>query len=226
MSVSPYGEHWRNLRQISSLEIFSTNHLNLFLGIWEEEIKYLLCKLFGNSLEDEFKVVELELMLLDGVGLEEVAYTTLTEPRSLGMLLWQVRKNKTCISKLWHMRLGHAGEKALQTLVNQGVLKGATTGLRKEFWVEALNYAVHLMNHLPISGNGGKNSLEKIENNDEASTQVEKVVSKRAMENNDDASGEGIKGYRFDDMIAYVFPMIDGVSDCYKDVIGLARGYE
>ena len=25
------------------------------------------------------------------------------------------------------MRLGHAGEKALQTLVNQGVLKGATT---------------------------------------------------------------------------------------------------
>ena len=32
------------------------------------------------------------------------------------------------ISKLWHMRLGHAGEKALQTLVNQEVFKGATTG--------------------------------------------------------------------------------------------------
>ena len=32
------------------------------------------------------------------------------------------------ISKLWHMRLGHAGEKVLQTLVNQGVLKGATIG--------------------------------------------------------------------------------------------------
>ena len=32
------------------------------------------------------------------------------------------------ISNLWHMRLGHAGEKALQTLVNQGVLKSATTG--------------------------------------------------------------------------------------------------
>ena len=26
------------------------------------------------------------------------------------------------------MQLGHVGEKALQTLVNQGVLKGATTG--------------------------------------------------------------------------------------------------
>ena len=32
------------------------------------------------------------------------------------------------ISKLWDMRLGHAGEKALQTFVNQGVLKSATTG--------------------------------------------------------------------------------------------------
>ena len=32
------------------------------------------------------------------------------------------------ILKLWHMRLGHAGEKALQTLVNRGVLKDATPG--------------------------------------------------------------------------------------------------
>ena len=31
-------------------------------------------------------------------------------------------------SMLWHMRLGHAGEKALQTLVKQGVLKGAKSG--------------------------------------------------------------------------------------------------
>ncbi|KAL5865755.1 hypothetical protein ACOSQ3_003269 [Xanthoceras sorbifolium] len=32
------------------------------------------------------------------------------------------------ITKLWHMRLGHAGEKALQILVKQGLLKGARTG--------------------------------------------------------------------------------------------------
>lgn len=30
-------------------------------------------------------------------------------------------------TKLWHMRLGHAGEKALQGLVKQGLLKGAKT---------------------------------------------------------------------------------------------------
>ena len=32
------------------------------------------------------------------------------------------------ISKLWHMRLEHVGEKALQTLVNRVVLKSARTG--------------------------------------------------------------------------------------------------
>ena len=30
-------------------------------------------------------------------------------------------------TRLWHMRLGHAGEKSLQTLARQGVLKGART---------------------------------------------------------------------------------------------------
>ncbi|XP_070679414.1 uncharacterized mitochondrial protein AtMg00300-like [Malus domestica] len=30
-------------------------------------------------------------------------------------------------TRLWHMRLGHAGEKALQGLVKKGLLKGATT---------------------------------------------------------------------------------------------------
>ncbi|KAI3462209.1 hypothetical protein Pfo_018872, partial [Paulownia fortunei] len=28
-------------------------------------------------------------------------------------------------TRLWHMRLGHAGEKSLQTLAKQGLLKGA-----------------------------------------------------------------------------------------------------
>ena len=31
-------------------------------------------------------------------------------------------------NKLWHMKLGHAGEKALQRLAKQGLLDGATTG--------------------------------------------------------------------------------------------------
>ncbi|XP_038902744.1 cytochrome P450 81Q32-like [Benincasa hispida] len=65
--VSPYGEHWRNLRRISTLEIFSTTRLNSFSRIREHEVKRLLRKLCGNNhgLEDEFRVVELEPMLLD-----------------------------------------------------------------------------------------------------------------------------------------------------------------
>jgi hypothetical protein len=31
-------------------------------------------------------------------------------------------------NKLWHMKLGHVGEKALQWLAKQGLLDGATTG--------------------------------------------------------------------------------------------------
>ena len=38
------------------------------------------------------------------------------------------RSKEQDITKLWHMRLRYAGEKALHTLVNKGVLKGATTG--------------------------------------------------------------------------------------------------
>ena len=36
VSTASYGDHWRNLRRISALEIFSTNRLNMFLGIRRE----------------------------------------------------------------------------------------------------------------------------------------------------------------------------------------------
>ncbi|GLT69336.1 hypothetical protein SLA2020_414940 [Shorea laevis] len=61
MVQSPYGDHWRNLRRISSLEIFSTNRLNMFLGIRRDEIKRLLIKLGRNSCKD-FAKVELKSM--------------------------------------------------------------------------------------------------------------------------------------------------------------------
>ncbi|XP_022947035.1 cytochrome P450 81F3 [Cucurbita moschata] len=64
LAVSPYGEHWRNLRRICSLEIFSTNRLNMFVGIRENEVKRLLRKLCGDWSE-EFREVELEPMLSD-----------------------------------------------------------------------------------------------------------------------------------------------------------------
>uniref|UniRef100_A0A7N2R767 Cytochrome P450 n=1 Tax=Quercus lobata TaxID=97700 RepID=A0A7N2R767_QUELO len=61
---SPYGDHWRNLRRISTLEIFSNNRLNKFSGIRRDEIKHLLRSLSRNSCHS-FTKVELQSMLLE-----------------------------------------------------------------------------------------------------------------------------------------------------------------
>ncbi|XP_062102607.1 cytochrome P450 81Q32-like [Humulus lupulus] len=42
---SPYGNHWRNLRRIGTVEIFSSTRLNLFLDIRKDEIRRLLRKI-------------------------------------------------------------------------------------------------------------------------------------------------------------------------------------
>lgn len=62
MASAPYGEHWRNLRRLSALEVFSPNRLNLFLGVRRDEIKRLLLRLARDSRED-FAKVELRPML-------------------------------------------------------------------------------------------------------------------------------------------------------------------
>ncbi|CBI19451.3 unnamed protein product, partial [Vitis vinifera] len=49
LGVAPYGQHWRNLRRLTTLEIFSTNRLNMFLGIRQDEVKFLLRNLFQRS---------------------------------------------------------------------------------------------------------------------------------------------------------------------------------
>ena len=64
LTAASYGDHWRNLRRISALEIFSTNRLNMFLGIRRDEVKHLLCKLSRNSCQG-FAKVELKSMFLE-----------------------------------------------------------------------------------------------------------------------------------------------------------------
>ena len=61
VGAASYGDHWRNLRRISALEIFSTNRLNMFLGIRRDEVKHLLHKLSRNSCQG-FAKVELKSM--------------------------------------------------------------------------------------------------------------------------------------------------------------------
>ncbi|KAG5543567.1 hypothetical protein RHGRI_016342 [Rhododendron griersonianum] len=53
---SSYGEHWRDLRRLTTLEIFSTTKLNLFLGIRQEEVRSLLRNLFRSSRKSFVKI--------------------------------------------------------------------------------------------------------------------------------------------------------------------------
>ncbi|KAF5961920.1 hypothetical protein HYC85_003129 [Camellia sinensis] len=57
--AASFGDHWRNLRRIMAVEIFSTSRLNAFLSIRQDEIKLLLLRLSQNSSRD-FKKVELK----------------------------------------------------------------------------------------------------------------------------------------------------------------------
>lgn len=56
MVGSPYGEHWRNLRRLAAVEIFSAGSLNRFLSIREDEVKQLLLSLYQSSGQDFGKV--------------------------------------------------------------------------------------------------------------------------------------------------------------------------
>ncbi|KAK6923100.1 Cytochrome P450, partial [Dillenia turbinata] len=59
MVSASYGDHWRNLRRLSSLEIFSSSRLNMFSGIRKDEIMQLVVSLYSVS-GNQFGKVELK----------------------------------------------------------------------------------------------------------------------------------------------------------------------
>lgn len=59
LDALPYGEDWRNLRRLCSVEILSSNRLNTFQGIRIDEAKLLLRLLSQDSM-DKFAKVELK----------------------------------------------------------------------------------------------------------------------------------------------------------------------
>ncbi|KAK8611600.1 hypothetical protein V6N13_131647 [Hibiscus sabdariffa] len=64
VSASSYGDHWRNLRRIGAIEIFSSSRLNTFASIRKDEVRRLLVKLSRDSRRG-FARVELKSMLSD-----------------------------------------------------------------------------------------------------------------------------------------------------------------
>ncbi|XP_010543252.1 PREDICTED: cytochrome P450 81F3-like [Tarenaya hassleriana] len=67
VGTSPYGDHWRNLRRICSLEILSTHRLTNFLPIRKDEIRRMLTRLArdNNNSGVDFRHVEIEPLLSD-----------------------------------------------------------------------------------------------------------------------------------------------------------------
>ncbi|KAL1207164.1 Cytochrome P450 81D11 [Cardamine amara subsp. amara] len=64
MTSAPYGYHWRNLRRIGTLEIFSSHKLNGFISLRKDEIRHLLLRLSKNS-QHGFAKVEMRPMFFD-----------------------------------------------------------------------------------------------------------------------------------------------------------------
>ncbi|MBA0590561.1 hypothetical protein Gorai_019261, partial [Gossypium raimondii] len=59
-----YGDYWRNLCRICTIEIFSPNRINKFYGIRKDEMRRLLLKLSRNS-HEVFAKVEFKSMFAD-----------------------------------------------------------------------------------------------------------------------------------------------------------------
>ncbi|KAH1072988.1 hypothetical protein J1N35_025316 [Gossypium stocksii] len=59
LGLGPYGDHWRNLRRLSTIEIFSSTRLNMSLDIRRDEVSRLLRRLYQVS-ADGFAKVELK----------------------------------------------------------------------------------------------------------------------------------------------------------------------
>ena len=56
LGFSSYGDHWRNLRRLTTLELLSTNRLAMFARVREEEVKLLVKQLFEECIGDMSKV--------------------------------------------------------------------------------------------------------------------------------------------------------------------------
>ncbi|PPS18239.1 hypothetical protein GOBAR_AA02344 [Gossypium barbadense] len=64
---APYGDHWRNLRRVASLQLLSSNRVQKYLGIRMDEVKSLVFRLFRSTSKGsgEFQVVEMKSMFFE-----------------------------------------------------------------------------------------------------------------------------------------------------------------
>ncbi|CAI9115914.1 OLC1v1016927C2 [Oldenlandia corymbosa var. corymbosa] len=62
---SPYGQRWRNLRRISTIEIFSSNKIQSLSAIRADEVHSLIRKLFRVTVEDPGRLADMRTACFD-----------------------------------------------------------------------------------------------------------------------------------------------------------------
>ncbi|OVA04097.1 Cytochrome P450 [Macleaya cordata] len=64
---APYGHNWRNLRRITTLEIFSSNRLQMFSNIRADEVQLMIRRLMGSQSKDghEYRKMDIKSTLFD-----------------------------------------------------------------------------------------------------------------------------------------------------------------
>ncbi|KAK4396294.1 cytochrome [Sesamum angolense] len=65
LSWSPYGEHWRNLRRISAVELLSAQRMQMLSCIQADETQTLVRKLFHVTREEPDKVLEVKSTIFE-----------------------------------------------------------------------------------------------------------------------------------------------------------------
>ncbi|XVE94972.1 hypothetical protein REPUB_Repub02eG0056200 [Reevesia pubescens] len=59
IGLAPYGDYWRNLRRLTTMELFSTSRIAMFASIQQEEVQLLTKELFLASSSKSTKLIEL-----------------------------------------------------------------------------------------------------------------------------------------------------------------------
>nr|QNS29982.1 cytochrome P450 [Nothapodytes nimmoniana] len=72
LAWAPYGDHWRNLRRISSLEVLSSHRLQMLSHIRADEVRVLIRKLYRISTKNPNEMVETKSLLFG------LAFNTIT----------------------------------------------------------------------------------------------------------------------------------------------------
>ncbi|XP_065874586.1 cytochrome P450 81Q32-like [Euphorbia lathyris] len=65
MGFASYGDHWRNLRRLTTIELFSTTRVAMFSGIRTDEVRLFIKQLFEESRSEPGKVVSLTSKLME-----------------------------------------------------------------------------------------------------------------------------------------------------------------